>query len=79
MKRAGPRPICPECGSADVVVGDKTGSCNRCGEMFQSKKFFDYPGGPQEGMQRSSLDDVEARSRGDDDWMAVEARRGARR
>src|SRR4051794_14911739 len=53
-----PRPICPECGSADVVVGSKTGKCNRCGEMFQTERGFNYPLSLGEGMQRSSVDDV---------------------
>lgn len=52
-----PRPICPECGSADVVVGDKTGSCNRCGEKFPSKNAFDYPKGA--GETRFSTDEHE--------------------
>lgn len=78
MKRLKPRPICPQCGSADVVVGDKTGVCNRCGEMFRATAATDYPIGAV-GEWRSSVDDIEARSRDDDDWIASEYRRAMSR
>lgn len=75
-KRLKARPICPECGSADVVVGGKTGVCNRCGEMFRAASATDYPKGT--GESRSSVD-VEVRSRDDDDWIASEYRRAVSR
>lgn len=28
------RQLCPQCGSDDVVIGDVTSLCNRCGEVF---------------------------------------------
>lgn len=62
MKRPAPRPICPDCGSADVVVGDKTGTCNRCGEMFRASRARDYSCGT--GEQRSSIEER---------WRALEA------
>lgn len=30
-------PVCPQCGSDDVVVGDATCSCNGCGERFATE------------------------------------------
>lgn len=57
MKRPAPRPICPECGSADVVVGDKTGTCNRCGELFRAGAARAYLAGVDGPMSRSSIED----------------------
>lgn len=28
--------ICPECGSADIVIGDQHCVCNSCGEVFRT-------------------------------------------
>ena len=48
------RPICPECGSADVVVTAKTGKCNRCTEIFRAEAATSYPKGTSE--QSASTD-----------------------
>lgn len=50
-----PRPICPECGSADVIVGDKTGTCNRCAEHFPTARAFDYPKGTGETTRKQKF------------------------
>lgn len=57
-----PRPICPECGSADVVTSDKTGSCNRCGETFSTERALSYIKGTGERrhIERRRLSDEEA-------------------
>jgi tRNA(Ile2) C34 agmatinyltransferase TiaS len=75
--KAKPRPICPECGSADVVVGNKTGTCNRCGETFHAKAAFDYPGGLGEGIQRSSTEERQMQI--DDDVCSDQFRRSGTR
>lgn len=64
MKRAKPRPICPDCGSADVVVGDKTGTCNRCGEMFRAERARGYVTGV--GEQRNSIEERWRKAEGED-------------
>lgn len=47
-KRKSQRPICPQCGSADVVAGQKTGKCNHCGEMFEAIEATNYFAGTGE-------------------------------
>lgn len=34
------RPLCPECGSHDVHVGDAVAACNACGYWGSSQHFF---------------------------------------
>lgn len=45
-----PQPLCPECGSIDLIEGDQTIMCNRCGEtsrrvdaQFGSADVSDLP------------------------------------
>lgn len=37
MQRA---PVCPECGSPDVVIGDARGACNGCSYWGPVQHFF---------------------------------------
>lgn len=77
MKRAAPRPICPECGSADVVVGNKTGTCNRCGELFRAEQARGYLKGT--GEQRSSIEERWRTAEGEDMAEENSVRRSMRR
>lgn len=35
-----PRPLCPECGSPDVHLGDAVAACNACGYWGSPQHFF---------------------------------------
>lgn len=67
------RPICPECGSADVVVTAKTGKCNRCEQIFRAEATTAYPKGSGEQSAstttRRVLTDEPA-----DDWLEASTR-----
>lgn len=56
-----PRPICPNCGSADVIAGPVVCRCNHCGKAARTAKFLDYPKGT--GETRFSTDEHERKQK----------------
>lgn len=74
MTKRKPRPICPNCGSVDMVVFKKHAACNRCKKSCvrdaafvhahrpegQGHHLLDQRGRPSRFMTRAILEDAEA-------------------